>query len=246
MSTALIRSESLNCKELFRSIHSSSVRLTPQAKEQYEPILWHSVCTEYDARNLYSYFNSSSCQPTLEFREFLQLWGRDESNHTEGFAILYSILYGMPEKDIYTKLQARPVNFRPLKEFFSDEFKLCLLLAYDEIVTTWVYHRSVPFYKSLGPKELTTWILRLKADEARHFSNLIQVLKAHHRHRFTEAQQVLDSILQLEGTLNEYGATFVLDHGCADFSLSQQELVSLCRNVILRKLGIQPKGPQCV
>lgn len=221
---------------LLSNLRSDQINLSDETKQQYEPIFWHSVCTEYDSRNFYAHLKSSNLKPTSEFETFLSHWLKDETNHTEGFVILYGLIYQQSETDIYARLKARPVDFSPLEQFFSDEFKLCLLLAYDEIVTTWVYHRSIPFYEHLGPRELKTWILKLKSDEALHFNNLLKILKARHFHRFGEAESILEQILHLDQTLTQYGSTFVLDHQCDDFSLTQSELVSLGSGIILKKL----------
>ncbi|MFL5629614.1 MAG: hypothetical protein ACJ788_28920 [Ktedonobacteraceae bacterium] len=99
-----------------------------------------------------------------------------------------------------------------MEEFITDEFKLCLILAYDELATTRSYGEDVPFYKSLGPNAFNDWIKFVRADEALHYLNSIRVAQVRHRDRLPEAEDILLRILNVDLTSDDYRATFVLDH----------------------------------
>jgi hypothetical protein len=82
----------------------------------------------------------------------------------------------------------------------------------------------------------------LTSDEARHFGQLIHVMQRNHGSRCQEAAPILADILAVDQSVSSYGNTFVLDHDCPDFSLTEAELDRLGVQVILSKL--QSHHPQ--
>jgi hypothetical protein len=221
---------------LFAHLRPTDLHLTPEERQHSEAILWHSVCTEFDARHFFQYLTDLPHPWSKDFVHFVGPWVRDERKHTAGFARLYAMLYEESLAAVYRRLHARPVNFAPLARFFTDELRICLLLAYDELVTTHVYHRSIAFYEHINKPVLGQWIRLLTSDEARHFGQLIQVLQRNHSARCQEAATILADILAVDQSVPAYGNTFVLDHDCPDFSLTEAELDRLGVQVILSKL----------
>lgn len=231
-----LQSNRWDSEGLLKSIALNKIHLTAAEKKVYEQMFWHSICTEYDSQNFYKNLIKSKLAITIEFKEFLKIWLRDEINHANGFKLLYGLIYNRDEESINDELESRVIDFSCIDSFFKDEFKLCLLLAYDEIVTTHVYSRSIKFYDSLGPKELGIWIRQIKRDEALHFSNLISIIKNNYSDRTQDAESILNSIVTLDMNIKNYNGTFVLDHSCPEFPLTNDELYLLCVNAILKKL----------
>ncbi|MBI3555805.1 MAG: hypothetical protein HY074_06055, partial [Deltaproteobacteria bacterium] len=185
-------------KELLSSLSACCLHIDATLKDNYECILWNDLCSEYDSRNLCLRLQFSRNSYSEAFNSLLELWAADESNHAEGFKIIYAAVYGCEEGDIDARLRGRKVDFSVIEEFIGDEFKLCLLLAYDELATTYSYHGDIPLYRSLGHAPLEGWIRRVKLDEALHFYNLLQVIKNKHSHRIAEAEDILLDILELD------------------------------------------------
>lgn len=216
--------------ELLSSIKEVSISISQKMREDFEPILWNDVCSEYDAEHFCIMLEQSRLKFSDEFISFEKVWRRDEYNHYLGCRRIYHLLYGENEESITERLKRRQTDFSGMMEFLSDEFNLCLLLAYDELATTRAYHEDVPFYKSLGPKAFHDWIKLVIADEARHYLNSVRVAQVRHRDRLSESQDILLRILEMDLNAHEYKATFVLDHTEPPFT---PEMLSDCVNTIL-------------
>lgn len=220
--------------DMLSELDPSSFMLTMEQKKELEPMFWHSICTEYDARHFYRQLNNANFLPSQALEVFLGRWLEDEINHANGFKRIYSLIYGVSEKKIDEKLAERQVDFTALEEFFVNEKSLCLLLAYDELVTTHVYNHSIPFYENLGKPILSHWIRQLKYDEAQHFTSIIKVSS---HHDMSDAENIIMRIIDVDAAMTDYHGTFVLDHACPEFPFSREEIVDLCQRVILRKLN---------
>lgn len=238
----IFKPSSWNLESIFSDINTNSFKLSPNQKTEYESIFWHSLCTEYDSQNLYKHLLSNSHKLNLskDFMSFLQVWLKDEVKHADGFIILYSLLYGIPKEEILHRLKQRSIYFDDVQKFLNSEQSILLLLAYDEIVTSHVYHRAESFYQTLGPQQMLTWIQRLKKDEVVHFNNTIKILKKHFKDQVSKVDTILHDILETDKNMQGYGGTFVLDHACHDFSLNNEELESLCSKLIIKKLTPLP------
>ena len=221
---------------LLEGITHSDISLSPEEKYCNEEMFWHSTCTEYDSKRFYKKIKLSKLKISHPLELFLNKWLQDEISHANGFIKIYSTIYNQDEVFVREKLDSRLSDFSMIDDFFEDEFKLCLLLAYDEIVTTHVYHRSIPFYENIGSSKFGLWIKRIKTDEARHFVGVIKILQKYHGSRRSEVEKILNEIIKIDSNIEEYKATFVLDHSCPEFPLSQDELTSICVKTILMKL----------
>ena len=198
-----------------------SISLNNSERSAYQPILWNSICSEYDSINFYNKISTQKVNYSKGFEQFLPGWLHDETAHTAGFKKIYNLTYGISESVIDKNLRTRVSDFSTIAEFLEDEFSTCLLLAFDEIVTTHVYERSMGFYRKVESTSLPKWIRKVKADEARHFINITKVIKNHHSGSKQSAEKILHRIVEIDAGLTDYNGTFVLDHSCPEFPLSK-------------------------
>lgn len=172
----------------------------------------HAAYTEYDAENLCKYLDTLSIKFSPEFLAFEKVWRRDEWNHYVGFRYIYSIMFNQREDDVARLIEERPCNFSGIEKFLEDEFSICLLIAFDEILTTKGYASEKKLYSSLGHPAFSRWFRAVTKDEAYHFSNVMEVIRLNHSDRISEIPLLLDSFIRWDMQKNEYGSTFVLDH----------------------------------
>jgi hypothetical protein len=210
------KSRSWNALELLAPLTPADfARMTADQRADEEPMFWESVCSEYDAENLCLELErrrDAGAVYSPEFWGFEKVWRRDEMNHYVGFRRLYALIYGKPEAEIEAEMRQRAADFTAFGEFLTDEFKLCLMLAYDELATTRSYAGDVPFFRSLGHPVLAQWIERVRGDEALHYLNALRVAQARFPDRMPDAPAIVARILELDLTPGDYRATFILDH----------------------------------
>ena len=195
---------------------------------------------ESDSSNLYyelidHYFVST------DLRKFLDVWYAEELNHAAGYCKMLHILFGENEDYLMKNVQSKKADFTGMGEFFNDEFKLCLLFAYEEYSTS-LYYRKNTFYKLFGPIEFVEWIQRVSRDEARHGVNAIKLIHHKHKHRIHEAPKVLEQILELEGRLGlDPKFTFLFDHTEDLFSIRHKDMKKNCMDQVLKSVGVLPR-----
>ena len=214
---------------LIGHIGKNAIELQTETIKQFQQTFWDNLCSEYDAENFCLFLEKYDVQLSPEFKAFEFVWRRDEYNHYLGFRHIYSIFYGMSLEAIDSDLKQRPVNFRPILSMLGDEFKICLLLAYDEIATTKSYAADYDFYESFGPEGFLKWIKLVTRDEAYHFNNCMELIGKNFYHRIAEIPNLIDQFVKWDLARNEYIGTFVLDHEnySADFLQS-------CANIMKR------------
>jgi hypothetical protein len=227
-----IRKRNWNAVEALLPLRGK-IRIPPDDRDGFEKELWNDLCSEYDSLHFYRHALSSRLEPSLEFREFLDAWRDDESNHAEGFLHLYLECFSADAAGIRRRLEARASDFSKLSWFFEDEFRLCLLIAYDERATTVSYHLDRTFYRELGGPVLENWIARVRADEALHLANLVNLIRYRHHARIPEARKVMERIVELDVDQSSYAGTFVLDHTGSPFN---PEMLRGCADRIINKL----------
>lgn len=220
--------------ELFKNITPQTILLSEKDKMGLKDFLWSDLCAEYDSVNLYKEFLASKYRYSQEFLSFIDVWHKDESNHANGFCKIYHLLYGDEEKDIWARLEDRQPDFSGLESFFQDEFKLCVLFAYDEYASSQTYQKD-KFYDTFGAPVFNEWIRNLVKDEAMHFGNLIRLIHHKHHNRTMETKDILVDIVKMESNF-EYKATFLLDHDGPHFLLSLDELTTACVDKVLQKI----------
>ena len=174
--------------------------------------LWDEICTEFDARRLAEYVRHAHLPLSDEFRSFEACWLADENAHYLGFRRLYSTLYRVPEADLAARVERRPSSFPAAARFLGDEFRLALLLAYDEIATAKAYARDFAIYDGLGDPNVSAWIRLVCRDESYHCQQAVQILKRRYRARLDEVPHVLEALTVASVGSTEYEGSFVLDH----------------------------------
>jgi hypothetical protein len=179
---------------------------------ELKDLLWHEICSEYDARRFAHYFHSSKIELSTEFLRFERSWLGDEENHYRGFLNIYSTLFKVPSAKLTSLVRVRRSGFSQITHFVQDEFHLCILLAYDEIVTGNGYATDFPIYDALGDPTLSTWIRTVCREEVHHFRNAIELLRFHYASRLSEISDILAELVNHDSQLADYSGTFVLDH----------------------------------
>jgi hypothetical protein len=204
--------------------------------EHVEELFLFDMNTEYDAMNLYTYLRAREAEGhkfTDDFWAFVKAWREDEWNHYVGYRQLYALCTGRSEQDLHEQVVARPADFRPVETFLDDEFKICLVIAYDEMFTIWSCKQDFELFDAFGKPRVSRWIRRVARDEGFHFQNALEVLRRQHAHRIDEAEGFLDSILEWDLESHDYKSTFVLDH--EEWRYDREMLVGL-KNKILTYL----------
>ncbi len=197
------------------------LHLDPVEAAENQEFVWEDLCSEYDAENLcleLERLSAAGQEYSAEFWSFERVWRRDEYNHYIGFQRLYALLYGESEESVTQRLVARPADFTPFHDFLTDEFKLCLMLAYDELCTTRAYAHDMPFYLAFQQPKIAEWMHKVRGDEALHYLNALRVAQTRHRDRLGEAEPILWQALELDLASKEYQATFLFDHQGPSYS----------------------------
>lgn len=193
-------------------LNRSDILLTEKFIQEKEEFFLHAAYTEFDAENLCRHLEKMNYDFSPEFLAFEKVWRRDEWNHYLGFRFLYSIMYNQTQEDIAEIIEKRPSDFTSLSAFFKDEFFICLLIAFDEILTTKSYTSEYGLYKSFGHPSFLKWIKAVTRDESYHFYNAMEVIRIRHRRRIHEIPTIIDSFVSYDLNRNGYQGTFVLDH----------------------------------
>jgi hypothetical protein len=220
-------------RALFNEI-SDSGWANPGIDLKYQDFFMADLVSEYDSVNLYHHLHPQREKFSPYFVQYLDFWFADERNHADGFFELNRLLFGSSEEELIDQLKVRIGNFEDLEEILASEFNLLLMFAYDEYVSVKTYKKDT-FYSEFGHPAFNTWIKNLIADEAIHFGNAIKILKNTHTSELSKAENVLRSIVKLEG--NAYQNTFLLDHDGPHFLLDGNELGDVVIEEILSALA---------
>ena len=222
--------------ELIGQIQRNDIRLDSNMISEMKDGLWNDLCSEYDAENFCNYLKTSGIKLSSDFKSFEYVWRRDELNHYLGFRQIYSLLYDISEDEITREVKSRTVNFEPLKSMLQDEFKICLLIAYDEIATTKNYASEYEFYTSFGPINFLRWVKNVTRDEAYHFNNCMELIGKNFKNRISEIPKLVDYFIDWDLNGGAYHGTFVLDHDGPYFT---NEVLNACgdtmKNYFFRK-----------
>jgi hypothetical protein len=195
--------------------------------------LWAEICSEFDARRLAEYVHGVHLPLSGEFRTFETGWLRDEHNHYTGFRQLYSTMYRVPTGDLISRVETRRSHFGAMSRFLTDEFRLCVLLAYDEEVTARAYARDFPMYDALGDRAVSAWIRHVCRDESNHGRHAVDILRNRYPHRLADVPRVLDELVGSDPGSSDYEGSFVLDHQSYPDDLierGRRAVLTLCRS----------------
>jgi len=197
---------------LIGHLDKSKIVLSDDVIAANKPVFWDNLCSEYDAEHFCLYLKQEGFGLSPDFKAFEYVWRRDEYNHYLGFQHIYCTLYDTTVQEVQDRLHQRSTNFEPIRNLLEDEFKTCLLLAYDEIATTKSYAADYDFYRSFGHRNFLKWIKLVTRDEAYHFNNCMEVIGKNHYHRISEIPQLVDQFIEWDVQRHTYEGTFVLDH----------------------------------
>lgn len=183
----------------------------PRAKAALHDSLWHSLATEYDARHLSAFLRQQPMPLSPAFWAMERAWAEDEDNHFRGLSWLYTRLYDVSEAEIAARLGERTPDFSRLAPLLSDEFRLCVVLAFDELASTRAYAHDAVSYAALGVAARIL-VRRLARDELLHCHNAIDLLVRTQARRLPEVEAVIEWVIAHDTSPQfSYRATFLLD-----------------------------------
>jgi len=212
-------------------------KLSKNEHTEWKEILFDSIITEYDARRLYWHLKTRLPTHFPSLVEVLNPWLRDEIDHAYGFALIYSSFTGIPLDLVTLEAEVRNPDFSVIDPITDDTFKLLIMLAYDEIITTHVYHRSIEKYDKFESPQLSNWIRKTKKDEINHFFSFIEKAKELFPDRINETTSILEEIFAIDFEKPNYSGTFVLDHNTPDFPIKKQEIKDFIIPTIIKKIN---------
>jgi hypothetical protein len=211
--------------ELLAGISPGNTSLALASDPSFQAIIRNDTESEYDANNFCTRLAERVAEGSLslspEFLKFEKAWRRDEMNHTLGFAMIESLLYGKTVGQIFEEIGSASPDFRPLEErgLLDDEFAVSIVIAYDEVSTALSYRDDFyNRYPKFDSPVLAEWIRRVASDEGHHFRNIVAVVKKNHAHRLPEVPALVRRILDWEESEHTYQRTFVLDHTGPQFT----------------------------
>jgi hypothetical protein len=158
-------------EDLFSNINPSDILLNEHEKKRLLSLFIADMSVEYDAKKLFN-FITNNLKISQELEHLLKPWQYEELKHADAFRKIIIIIYQIDEQMLLNDLQKRTCNFKPYENILDDEFKICVLLAYDECSTTIAYRKD-SFYQHMGPDAFKKWHRFVIADEARHLKNAV-------------------------------------------------------------------------
>jgi hypothetical protein len=228
------RSRPWDTRAHFSSLDRRDVALSDAALAPCLKLIDDAMVTEFDSQNLDNHFSTLAHEGlmfTPEFLAFRAAWRADEWSHYIGYRRLLHLLTSVPEAELHHRTVSRPCDFSPLAPFLEDEFLICMVLAYDEIVTRHACSLARNMYRLFGHQNFLAWINLVGRDEGWHFRNLIQVIRICHRHRTPECAAVPERLLAWDVERQPYHSTFVLDH---DLDLMDEAMLRDCAKIVWR------------
>lgn len=208
-----LRNSTWSSVALLARVKPSDIIASSEIREEIHKDIWGDMNAEHDAEHLWDFIRGSGIDFSKEFEVVLNDWRKDEFNHYLGLRQICSMVYNIPESKIDKRAHSRAPNFTPMKHLLTDEFQVCVVLAYDELISTLGYREHFNAYKQLGPKAIEQWIRFAARDESYHYRNLVDLIATRHAERIPEVRPFLDRVLEYEFAPEmKYHATFLLDH----------------------------------
>lgn len=204
--------------------------LDAPTREALARALYWDMTSEFDARFYSAHVRGLDVDFSDEYCRAELQWAYDEAVHSGGLGRICQRYFGGDPEE----LAARRPDFGPIDHLFRDEFTICCLGAYDELVTVRAYRSQLSLYRALGP-DVERFVRRVIADEGRHYGKFVAVIRRHHADRLDEVPDVVQEIAVAEGT--PYRATFVLDH---DDDVFAEWMYDEARAILLRHLAPRP------
>jgi hypothetical protein len=220
-------------EDLFAGLDRSKLPDPAGQTEARRAKLWKDLYVEYDARQLQAEVDRRGLAKTDEAKAFLAAWDADEKRHTRGFIQIMELVADSTAAELWEALGARKADFKVLDPYLSDEFSICVIIAFDEMVTCHAYAEDREFYETLGSDAFIVWLRELMADEAAHCHNAINVIRTRHTHRIPEVEALLHGIAKAIPDASGYGGTFVMDYFGDDYT---QGMIDRCRESVQRAI----------
>ncbi len=211
-----------------------------QVAENFERLLSRDVFSEADAQFLYDWLLERGVSPA--FRQMLDHWLEDELKHYQSLRRCYRALSGVTyaEMDQEAEARAKKRNIEPIADLLVDEFSILLMLAYDEIGSTYSYRRDLAeFYCHFG-REIAKVGQHLVRDEGQHFSNAAELILTLYPERLKDVSATLAKFDVREKQLartGSYHGTFFLDHA-QEQARFPTDFNAVTMQVIQARLGI--------
>jgi|SRR5215216_113054 len=209
------RSRPWNSREMLSGLTRSDIHLNDKELQPAIELFEFDMITEYDSHNLSQYFAKRRHQGmrfSSDFQTFERVWLIDERNHYEGYKLLLSMCTNRPEEELSKEAIQRQSDFTAIEHLLRDEFRICMVLAYDEIITANSCAMDFNLFSSFGHSAFRDWIKRVARDETFHFLNILDILKSHYSYRLKEAPRILGELVEYDCSEAKYGSTFVMDH----------------------------------
>jgi len=237
MATGAIARTTPDASAVLSGFSFPAVELNESEREEWREIFFDSVITEYDARRLYWYLEGNYPEVFKSLEDVLNPWLKDEIDHAYGFALIYASYSAIPFDEVSLSVELRKPDFSIVDNIAADPLKLLVTLAYDEIITTHVYHRSIASYDNFNSEQLSAWIRKTKKDEVTHFFAFVKKARELYPRRIQEVPAILEEIFQIDFEKPSYTGTFVLDHNAPDFPISRQEIKDMIIPAIVKKFS---------
>lgn len=212
--------------DLLGKISKHEFHLPASKLEYFRDFFWNDLCAEWDSVNLYNEIKNQHQNQnySVEFMNFIESWYLEEQNHASGFMYILCEFFGENQDDLLFRLKQRKPDFHLLKEFIHDEFKFLVLYAYDEYMTIQTFKKD-QFYNDFGSPVFKDWIQHVKSDEAKHFHQVVKILRHKYKNLFSQQGiETLKYIRNIELNLTSYNATFLFDHEDSHFLLTDSDL----------------------
>lgn len=222
--------------ELLSGIGRKDVALSDEELQPHLNLIEYDMFTEFDSQNFDGFLTKCATRGlvlTPEFMAFRAAWKWDEWNHYLGYRRLVHLLTGAPEEQLHQRAVARPCDFDSLGHLIQDEFSICLVLAYDESVTSFSCAMDFDLFRSFGHEAFLRWIKLVRRDEAWHFWNVMNVIRYRHLGRVSEAEGILETLVAWDLARQPYESTFVLDHDPERFD---ESVLRGCKQKIMHYL----------
>jgi len=211
-----------------------------QITENFERLLARDVFSEADAQFLYDWLLARGISPA--FRAMLDRWLEDELKHYQALRRCYRALSGVTEAEMDREAErrAKTRNIEPIADLLVDEFSILLLLAYDEIGSTYSYRRDLAEFYGYFGRAIAKVGQHLVRDEGQHFSNAAELILSLYPDRLKDVSATLARFDQREKQLartGSYHGTFFLDHA-QEQARFPKDFNAITMQVIEARLGI--------
>lgn len=227
-------------QNILENLKLEHLKIDDYVRSEINAPMWRNLISEYDGLHLSNEIRKNQEQYSIEFLNFEKIWLPDEINHYLGVLQIYSTIFERDLEDVHDEVSSREPDFLESERYIKNEFLLCNVFAYDELLSTRGYNDAFPVYDSFCNSSLKKWIRLAARDEMYHCMNILNVIKRAHSNYLSEVPNVLKDIVQSEYIrLNDYTGTFIFDHD-APKNDTESKMLEKCANDLCRYLSVLP------